>query len=261
MKKKDVKNSLANYKKRLLLNSKINESLFSFTKTRYSSKKYINKTSYPFINNHHNKSFNKCITPHNISTHRNLSFNNMITNSFLIEPDTQNSNPLYSMYKTRYFPKSLKNKEYIREIYNSLPSLKLVNDNKIYNETYNNSKINNTDNMIQNSKDLKDILLTQYKNSVNDFNDIYKNNGEELVTDIKTKEAYKEPISDIVKNNKINMNESIYITSVIKSGRKNYSVEFEDENYYSPKNSLMTLKINNKLINNIKDSAIKCLYN
>ena len=261
MKKKDVKNSLANYKKRLLLNSKINESLFSFTKTRYSSKKYINKTSYPLINNYHNKSFNKCITPHNISTHRNLSFNNMITNSFLIEPDTQNSNPLYSMYKTRYFPKSLKNKEYIREIYNSLPSLKLVNDNKIYNETYNNSKINNTDNMIQNSKDLKDILLTQYKNSVNDFNDIYKNNGEELVTDIKTKEAYKEPISDIVKNNKINMNESIYITSVIKSGRKNYSVEFEDENYYSPKNSLMTLKINNQLINNIKDSAIKCLYN
>ena len=64
-----------------------------------------------------------------------------------------------------------------------------------------------------------------------------------------------------MKNNRINNQENNYISSIIKSRKKNISVEFENENYRSPKNSLLTLKINNQLINNIKESVVNYQYN
>ena len=88
-------------------------------------------------------------------------------------------------------------------------------------------------------------MITEYKNSVHNFTDIYKNNGEDLNNELKGKEIVNESALDFMKSNAVNSKENNYISSIIKSNRKSYSVEFENENYLSPKNSLMTLKINN----------------
>ena len=252
MKIKNGKSLIAKYKRQIFLNSKIKDTLSFFNKTNYNPKNNSKKS----FNAHktqpslYNTSFLKTTTFLN-KTHRNLSFNN-INNIYMLEPINQTTNPLNSIYKNTFFPNSLKNKNYIREIYNGLPYLKLNNeitdDKKIDKNEKDNGKV-------------KEILLTEYNNSVKKFKDIYKNSGEELDNELKGKEISNESILEFMKSNRVNIEEKNYISSIIKSKRKNYSVEFETENYISPKNSLMTLKINNQLINNIRECVKKYEYN
>ena len=249
---KNGKNSLYKYKKHLLLTSKIKDTLSFFSKTGYFSKKITNNSLYTPSNKslYYNKSFSKTTTSLNKSN-RNLSFNN-INNSYIIEPRNQSSNLLNTAYKNTFYPKSYKNKDFIREIYNRLPYLQVKNNNIEKKEVDKNDIDNN---------EIKEILITEYANSVKSFHDIYKNNGEDLNNELKNKEEINKSALDFMKSNAVNRKEDNYISSIIKTKRKNYSVEFENENYISPKNSLMTLKINNQLIKNIKESSFKYEYN
>jgi len=180
--------------------------------------------------------------------HRNLSFNNInnFNHTYIIEPENKTNNLLNSLYKNTFYPKSLKNKNFLKELNNQLPFLHLKKDEE------------------ENDKDkekVKKILINDYKNSVSNFNEIYKTSGEELINEIQKNEISKESIIDLVKSSRINNQENNYISSIIKPRKRNISVEFENENYRSPKNSLMTLKINNQLINNIKESVVNYQYN
>jgi hypothetical protein len=247
MKIKNMKKSVARYKKQFLLTSKINNTLSSFNKKIILSKNISDRSLYPNQRKKifYNKSFSQTTTSLN-KNQRNLSFNNInnFNHTYIIETENKTTNFLSSLYKNSFYPKPLKNKNFIRELYNQLPFLHLKKDK----EENDNNKV-------------KEILINDYKNSVSNFNEIYKTSGEELINEIKTKEFSNESVVDFVKNNRINNQENNYISSIIKSRKKNISVEFENENYRSPKNSLLTLKINNQLINNIKESVVNYQYN
>ena len=242
-----MKKSVARYKKQFLLTSKINNTLSSFNKKIVLSKNISDISLYPNQRKKifYNKSFSQTTTSLN-KNQRNLSFNNInnFNHTYIIETENKTTNFLSSLYKNSFYPKPLKNKNFIRELYNQLPFLHLKKDK----EENDNNKV-------------KEILINDYKNSVSNFNEIYKTSGEELINEIKTKEFSNESVVDFVKNNRINNQENNYISSIIKSRKKNISVEFENENYRSPKNSLLTLKINNQLINNIKESVVNYQYN
>ena len=270
MKIKAKSKSVLNRKNKILLYTKIINTLSSFVKSGHSTKKDFHKTSYntESKNNFIHKSFTK-----NISSSRNYSkteINNSSynDNSYLIEQEKQITNPLYLLYKNKFYPHSYKNKNYIREVYHCLPPLKLVNNN--INESscnyYNN--ITNINQQINKSnyynKKINEILSTEYENSVNDFNNIYKNNGEELLYDLgKSKEFNNESVIDVIKQNEIDMKETNYISSILgdKKGKKNYSVKLKNEKFIDPKNSLLTLKINNQLMNNLKEAGVSYAYN
>ena len=247
--------SVSNCKKQLLLYSKIANTLSSFVKTGNSSNiNLFNKTSYQKENkNHFYNSFSKNMSSSYSKTEMNSTFNN---NSYIIEQEKQIKNPLYLLYKNKFYPHSYKNKNYIKEVYHCLPPLKLVNNN-IYDYKHNTNKSS-----FYSDKKINEILSTEYENSVNNFNNIYKNNGEDLFTDLgKSKEFGNE--LDIIKSSEINRNESNYISSILKDKKKNknYSVKLKHEKFTNPKNSLLILKINNQLINNLKESGANYQYN
>ena len=256
MKIKNGKNSIHKYKKNFLLVSKIKDTLSYFNKTGYFTKKDSNKSNISNANKSlfYNKSFSKTTTPLNRSK-RNLSFNNInnINDSYLIETKNKTPNLLNTSYKNKFYPKSYKDKNFIREIYNRLPYLQIKNN---FNSEKNEVNKNDVDN-----NEVKEILITEYTNSLKKFSDIYKNNGEELNNELKNKEEIDESALDFMKSNSVNSKENDYISSIIKNKKKNYSVEIENESYLSPKNSLMTLKINNQLLNNVEKSALKYQYN
>ena len=189
-------------------------------------------------------------------TEMNSTFNN---NSYIIEQEKQIKNPLYLLYKNKFYPHSYKNKNYIKEVYHCLPPLRLVNNNE---SKYSNYNYNEKKDYYNNK--IKDILSTEYENSVNNFNNIYRNNGEELLNDIeKQKEFGNESAIDVIRRNEINVNESNFISSILKYNKKNknYSVKTKNEKFSNPKNSLFTLKINNQLINNLKETSANYTYN
>ena len=256
MKIKNGKNSIHKYKKNFLLVSKIKDTLSFFNKTGYFTKNDSNKSNISNANKSlfYNKSFSKTTTPLNRSN-RNLSFNNInnINDSYLIETKNKTPNLLNTSYKNKFYPKSYRDKNFIREIYNRLPYLQIKNN---FNSEKNEVNKNDVDN-----NEVKEILITEYTNSLKKFSDIYKNNGEELNNELKNKEEIDESALDFMKSNSVNSKENDYISSIIKNKKKNYSVEIENESYLSPKNSLMTLKINNQLLNNVEKSALKYQYN
>ena len=251
MKIKNKNRSYSNFKKHIILSSKIINTLSSFVKTGHSTKNSFNKTSYSFQNK---KILHKSFT--NNRSYQNNSrtevSNPHENKSYIIEQEKQITNPLYVLYKNKFYPQSYKNKNYIKEVYQCLPPLKIVN--------------NNSKNQISNfcNKKISEILSTEYENSVNNFNNIYKNNGEELLLDLgRSKELDNESVYDVIKKSEINVNESNYISSVLKEkkGKKNYSVKLKNEKFKSPQNSLLTLKINNQLINNLKEVGASYQYN
>ena len=251
MKIKNGKSAVSKYKKQFLLTSKINNTLSFFNKKESLTKNNSNNSLYQNITRtlFYNKSFSKTSTPLNINR-RNLSLNN-INNTYIIEPEKQTTNLLNSLYKTSYFPKSFRNKKFVREIYNRLPYLQ-IKSNTVDDRRKTNLNDNNK---------VREIIIDEYRSSVSNFHDIYENNGEELFNEIKNKEMPNETAIDFVKSIKINKKETNYISSIIKPRKKDIVVELENENYLSPINSLMTLKINNQLVNNIRESVDKYQYN
>ena len=253
MKIRNKRKSISNYKKQLLLSSKIADTLSSFVKTGNSTNSLFNKTSYPNENKKiSHSSFSKNSSSYH---HSRVEFNHTFSNlSYKIEQEKQIINPLYLLYNNKYYPNSYKNKNYIKEVYQCLPPLKIVNtcnDNNI------NLKINNS------NKKINEIISSEYENSINNFNNIYKNNGEDIYDLGRSKELQNDSIIDVIKKNEININESNLISSVLKDNKKkkNYSLKLKNERFSGPKNSLLTLKINNQLINRIKETSASYLYN
>jgi len=252
MKIKSRQRSLNNWKKKFILSSKIISTISSFVKTGNSTnnKQNLNKTNFPDLKK---TSFRKSLskTPSHTffhtKTEKSLSQN--MNNSYRVDQENHIINPLYSAYKNNFYPHSYKNKNYIREVFSCLPPLIL--------------EMKNSDKDIHSNKKIKEILSSEYQNSVNNFNNIYRNNGEDLFKDLtKSKDLNNDSYNDIIKHNEINPDETNFISSIIKSNKKkNYTIKLKNESFKDPKNSLMTLKINNQLYNNVKEASSSYQYN
>ena len=171
-----------------------------------------------------------------ISHFNSSSISKYLNNSSLYSKKERAVNPLITVYNNGYYPRSLKNKNYIKEINNCLPPI----------------SINNEDTSNK-------ILVTDYESSVNKFNSIYKNTGEELEY---SKESGDEDLINEIRKNRINYNESNYINHILKDNqRQNLCVTLRSrEEFASPKNSLQTLKINKALLKNISHTISKYQY-
>ena len=275
------KRSYSNRNKQPILNTKIISTLASFVRKGHSTKNFKNITEIPSFkntNNYFHKTFAKMNFSQNYSkTEYNTSKSNNFNNLFLIEQENQITNPLFTLYNNKFYPHCFKNKNYIKEVYNCLPPLTVINNNNSNASTINNSNINNNSNFysINNSrnnysinfynKKMNEILCDEYENTINNFNNIYRNNGEDLLTDIaRSKDLESDSFIEVVKNNELNMDESNFITSVLKDKNKkkdNYSIKLKNEKFTDPKNSLLTLKINNQLVNNVNEAASNYQYN
>ena len=255
MKKKNKRKTYTDAKRQILLSNKIINTLTSFVRTGHSTspKKSFSKTLYPFKNKkliQHSIIFNESCQNNNSQTEMSKTYKN---NSYMIDQEKKFINPLYILYNNKYYPHSYKNKNYIKEVYQCLPPLKIVNINN-YKE-----KISKNYN-----KKLNEIISNEYENTVHHFHNIYKDNGEDLFNDLgRSKELDNESVYEVIKQNEININESNYISSVLrdKNKKKNYSVKLRHEKFTSPENSLLTLKINNQVIKNLKEASANYQYN
>ena len=148
----------------------------------------------------------------------------------------EDSSTISKNFNNTFYPRSYKNKNYLKEIKVHLPPIKT-------NDEFNSNK----------------ALMTDYESSINKFNYMYKNKGDEL--DI-SKESFDEEINNEIKKNKIDLDESNFINSILKNNQKqNYSVSLKTkEEFSSPKNSLYTIKINKALMSNISNSLSKYQY-
>ena len=185
-------------------------------------------------NSKHKRRYNKILyNPKNISasTSKCLSTNN---NSIIRKEQTLN--PLITVYNNTYYPRSYKNKNFIKEMKRCLPPITMNNE-------------------ISSSK----VLITDYDSSINRINNIYRIKGDELEIN---KDSDEEELVQEIKKNKIDFNESTYINKVLKNNQKqNLFITFRNkEEFSSPKNSLLTLKINKALIKNISESISKYQY-
>ena len=143
---------------------------------------------------------------------------------------------IHKSFNNTFYPRSYKNKNYLKEVKLHLPPIK-TNDQYHPNNA----------------------LMTDYESSINKFNYMYKNKGDELDT---SKESFDEEINNEIKKNKIDLDESIFINNVLKNNQKqNYSLSLRTkEEFSSPKNSLCTLKINKALMNNLSILSNKYQY-
>ena len=143
---------------------------------------------------------------------------------------------IHKSFNNTFYPRSYKNKNYLKEVKLHLPPIK-TNDQYHPNNA----------------------ILTDYESSINKFNYMYKNKGDELDT---SKESFDEEINNEIKKNKIDLDESIFINNVLKNNQKqNYSLSLRTkEEFSSPKNSLCTLKINKALMNNLSILSNKYQY-
>ena len=173
----------------------------------------------------------------NINNRNNNSTSKNLNNISTIMIREKKINPLITVYNNAFYPRSYKNKNYIKEMKTCLPPLTINNE-------YSSSK----------------ILMTDYELSLNKFNNIYniKINDKE-----KNKDSDEDDdIIDKIKHNKINFNETTYIDKVLKDNLKqNFNVNIRNkEEFSSPKYSLLTLKINKDLIKNVSEKVSKYQY-
>ena len=136
-----------------------------------------------------------------------------------------------------FYPRTYKNKNYLKEKKINLPPLITNNDKNLLNKT----------------------LMTEIESSINKFNTMYKNKGDELNN---SKDSIDDEMNNEIKKNKIDFDESNFINSVLKTNQKNnYSISLRTkEDFLSPKNSLFTLKVNKAIMNNISDISSKYQY-
>jgi hypothetical protein len=148
----------------------------------------------------------------------------------------EDNSVIKSNFSNTFYPRSYKNKNYLKEVKIHLPPIK-TND-----EIHPNNAI-----------------LTDYESSINKFNYMYKNRGDELDT---SKESFEEEINNEIKKNKIDLDESNFINTILKNNQKqNYIVSLRtQEEFSSPKNSLYTIKINKALMEDISQLSTKYQY-
>ena len=126
-----------------------------------------------------------------------------------------------------FYPRLLKSKKYLKEINNILPPLTTVND--FYSPN------------------------SEYQESVSNFPAIYQDKGSELEKNIERINEGKidnQFTYNIIKKNGLSQEETSYLKKISKKNKKNtFLINFKGkENYFSPTNSLMTLKVNQSLI-------------
>ena len=143
---------------------------------------------------------------------------------------------IHTTFNNTFYPRSYKNKNYLKEKKVHLPPIKINEGENSNNE-----------------------LITDYETSINKFNYMYKNKGDELDN---SKESFDEEINNEIKKNKIDIDESIYINNVLKNNQKqNFIVSLgHKEEFSSPKNSLYTLKVNKALMKDIFENSTKYQY-
>ena len=202
-----------NYKAKNLFNSK-SQSYYNFSKTEFQD----NSTLSSFIKNR-KKSTNFSFAGKNNKNKYSIANSNSCTNI--------KTKFMQTLCNGIFYPKVLKSKKYLKEIKNILPPLTTT-----------------TDFFSPNS---------DYQESISNFNTIYQNKGVELEKNIDRINEGKidnKFTYNIFKNSGLNKEESKFIKNIIKKNKKNeFLVNFKGkENYDSPTNSLMTLKVNRSLI-------------
>ena len=148
----------------------------------------------------------------------------------------EESSIIHKTFNNTFYPRSYKNKNYLKERKVHLPPLKTNEGENSNNE-----------------------LITDYESSINKFNYMYKNKGDELDN---SKESFDDDVNNEIKKNKIDIDESIYINNVLKKNqRQNFIVSLgHKEEFSSPKNSLYTLKVNKALMEDIYQNSTKYQY-
>ena len=148
----------------------------------------------------------------------------------------EESSIIHKTFNNTFYPRSYKNKNYLKERKVHLPPLKTNERENSNNE-----------------------LITDYETSINKFNYMYKNKGDELDN---SKESFDDDVNNEIKKNKIDIDESIYINNVLKKNqRQNFIVSLgHKEEFSSPKNSLYTLKVNKALMEDIYQNSTKYQY-
>ena len=148
----------------------------------------------------------------------------------------EESSIIHKTFNNTFYPRSYKNKNYLKERKVHLPPLKTNERENSNNE-----------------------LITDYESSINKFNYMYKNKGDELDN---SKESFDDDVNNEIKKNKIDIYESIYINNVLKKNqRQNFIVSLgHKEEFSSPKNSLYTLKVNKALMEDIYQNSTKYQY-
>ena len=144
------------------------------------------------------------------------------TKSIFYSPISSNLNfnePLEKYYNNSFYPRTLKLENYKKGINSSLPVL---------------TKYNFT-NVVPESK--YDNMIKHYKTIYNNQDEIYDN------------EDKSRTINYIFSNNKITKDESEYMTKIIKNNKKKgVTIKSTKDEFSSPKNSLLTLKVNKALM-------------
>ena len=144
------------------------------------------------------------------------------TSSVFYSPITPNLNfiePLKKCYNNSFYPRTLKLENYKKNFNSSLPGLTQYNFTNVVTES-------------------------NYDNMLNHYKEIYNNQDE-----INDNEDRSTTINYIFSNNKITKDESEFMKKIIKKNKKRgLTIKSRKDEFSSPKNSLLTLKVNKALM-------------
>ena len=148
-------------------------------------------------------------------------FSNTTTSNFYtaMSPNHNFNEPLENLYNNSYYPRTLRSPKFKKTNNASLPTLTQINFHNVVSEPK------------------YDIVIKKYKT-------LYNNQDEMNYLDDKS-----ETVNKIISNNKITGDESEFIKKVTKRNKKKgLKIDSQNDAFSSPKNALMTLKINKALM-------------
>ena len=148
-------------------------------------------------------------------------FSNTTTSNFYtaMSPNHNFNEPLENLYNNSYYPRTLRSPKFNKTNNASLPTLTQINFHNVVSEPK------------------YDIVIKKYKT-------LYNNQDEMNYLDDKS-----ETVNKIISNNKITGDESEFIKKVTKRNKKKgLKIDSQNDAFSSPKNALMTLKINKALM-------------
>ena len=138
-----------------------------------------------------------------------------------------------------FYPRTLKSKKYLKEIRNILPPLITISNNFSPN--------------------------SELQESLDNFNTAYHSKGSDLsknIDKINESRVSNQFTYNLIRSNRINLNESKYISNIFKKDKKeNCFIGFKGKTEFeSPQNSLMTLKVNKSIIKKISEDINNYQY-
>ena len=170
-----------------------------------------------------NQTFSNNLTSRNARREKLFEpfFSNTTTSNFYtaMSPNHNFNEPLENLYNNSYYPRTLRRPKFNKTNNASLPTLTQINFHNVVSEPK------------------YDIVIKKYKT-------IYNNQDEMNYLDDKS-----ETVNNIISNNKITGDESEFIKKVTKRNKKKgLKIDSQNDAFSSPKNALMTLKINKALM-------------